>query len=332
MNRSHSVTLSALFIFVGLVAFVLGGLFLPWRNEAPRNAEPAAVAYEETRQGPPVFASASPSPGAQFPQNYYEEKRVAEDLRHAEALKRVYLKQEQAEKNRLLRGAPPLPSPTPTPVPAARANIQQTDRALSELESGNIAFTAPSSIQLEETGQVELLLSLSKTIQDLERELEQQETVVGAKIKVSDHMEASLSGAGFEIVPITPLRQAVSEKESTQWKWEVKAREPGRRRLHLSLNAVLSGEPSGRVRVLRTFDKDIEVTVTMRQRLGAFFTAHEFGSTLTAGIIVIALGWISAKLFERFVERKRKPAKGKLDVIPESQTAESPSRSTAKPE
>lgn len=329
MNRSRSVTLSALFIFVGLVAFVLGGLFLPWRNEAPRNAEPAAVAYEETRQGPPVFASASPSPGAQFQQNYYEEKRVAEDLRHAEALKRVYLEQERAEKSGLLRGAPPLPSPTPTPAPAARANIQQTDRTLNELESGNIAFTAPSSIQLEETGQVELLLSLSKTIQDLERELEQQETVVGAKIKVSDHMEANLSGAGFEIVPITPLRQAVSEKESTQWKWEVKAREPGRRRLHLSLNAVLS---SGRVRVLRTFDKDIEVTVTMRQRLGAFFTAHEFGSTLTAGIIVIALGWISAKLFERFVERKRKPAKGKLDVNPESQTAESPSNSTPKPE
>jgi len=199
----------------------------------------------------------------------------------------------------------PMSAPMPSPTPRTRETILETDRMLEDLEWGNIAFTAPGSIQLEETGKVQLLLGLAQSVDELKKALETQAIVEGAKIRVSDNMEAVLSGAGFDIIPITPSRQAISGKEPTEWKWDVKPRESGRLRLHLSLNVLLAGGPTGGTRALRTFDKEIEVTVTMRQRIGAFITSH-VGSTVCAGLLVLAIGWTSGRLIERLVKRRQK--------------------------
>lgn len=59
------------------------------------------------------------------------------------------------------------------------------------------------------------------------------------KIKVSNRMEARLSGYQFKITAITPEIQAVSQQQITSWSWEVIPKKEGDHNLHLTISALL---------------------------------------------------------------------------------------------
>jgi hypothetical protein len=191
----------------------------------------------------------------------------------------------------------PLPAPPPPKAvdPGAKhaapsTQIATVDRILESLEWGNIAFNAPQSMNLKESAQIQLLLSLEESIEDLRKTLTQAGEKEGARIRVSDRMEARLTGPNFQIAAITPEEQAITSKGVTEWKWEVKPASGGRHHLHLTLTALFDVDGNSTRRAIRTFDKTIEVEVTWSDQTSQFVANN--WQWLWAAILVPLIGWL----------------------------------------
>lgn len=164
------------------------------------------------------------------------------------------------------------------------------DRLLDKMEFGAIAFNAPSNINIDDSPQIQLILSLAETVEMLKQSIVEEGEKEGATIKVSDRMEARLSGYKFQITAITPEIQAVSKRHKTEWKWEIHPKEEGNHELHLTLTALLEINGRSTPRTIRTFDKIIDVNVTATQKIGRFFINN--WEWLWAAILVPVGGWL----------------------------------------
>lgn len=191
--------------------------------------------------------------------------------------------------------SPPRPDmmPGPQPAPPPEDHLSAVDRILEQLKFGNIAFNAPKTMSFRDTAVIELMLGLKAPIDELKRMIEAAGEKEGARIRVSDRMEARLSGPNFAITAITPEIQAVSQRDITEWKWEVKPSSDGRHYLHLTLSAILSVEGASTPRVIRTFDKVIEVKVAWHQRVGSLLEKN--WQWMWAAILVPIAGWLWKK-------------------------------------
>lgn len=143
--------------------------------------------------------------------------------------------------------------------------LATVDQVLGSLEKANIAFNVPEKLNLKQTAQIELLLSMRESAETLRNAIEAEGAREGATIKVSKRMEASLTGADFQITEITPKEQAVGSIETVNWKWDVKPTSLGQHPLHLTLTALVSIDGATTRRAIRTFDKTIKVNVTATQ-------------------------------------------------------------------
>jgi hypothetical protein len=179
----------------------------------------------------------------------------------------------------------PIPVSLPPPEP-----LGDVDRLLEEMEFGTIAFNAPTNINIDDSPQIQLILSLAETVEKLKQSITEEGEKVGATIRVSDRMEARLSGYMFQITAITPEIQAVSRRQQTEWKWEIHPKKEGKHRLHLTLTALLEIDGHSTSRAIRTFDKIIEVNVTATQKVGLFFKNN--WQWLWAAILVPVAGWL----------------------------------------
>lgn len=194
----------------------------------------------------------------------------------------------------ITQASPPLDRVRRASPSAAQASPQDRlgaiDHILEKLEFGNIAFNVPKTMNLRDTALIQLVLSLGIPIDDLKQMIEAVGEKEGTRIRVSDRMEARLSGPDFAITAITPEIQAVSKNEITEWKWEVKPKIDGNHYLHLTLSAILSVEGGSTPRAIRTFDKVIEVEVAWHQRVGLLFEKN--WQWLWAAILVPVFGWL----------------------------------------
>jgi hypothetical protein len=134
------------------------------------------------------------------------------------------------------------------------------------------------------------VLGLATPTDELKQMIEAAGEKEGARIRVSDRMEARLTGPNFAITAITPEIQAVSRTDITEWKWEVKPIIDGHQRLHLTLSALLSVDGASTPRAIRTFDEIIEVEVAWHQRVGSFFAQN--WQWLWAAVLIPVAGWL----------------------------------------
>jgi hypothetical protein len=178
-------------------------------------------------------------------------------------------------------------SMAPPPKHSPPGNV---DKLLNEMEFGAVAFNAPTNINIDDSPQIQLLLSLASTVEELKQSIVEEGERVGASIKVSDRMEARLSGYMFQITAITPEVQAVSKTQQTEWKWEVHPKKEGTHKLHLTLTALLEIDGRSTPRAIRTFDKVIEVNVTATQKICLFFKNN--WQWLWAAILLPVAGWL----------------------------------------
>ncbi|MCK4792334.1 MAG: hypothetical protein KAV87_51870 [Desulfobacteraceae bacterium] len=174
--------------------------------------------------------------------------------------------------------------------PATPAPLTDVDRILANLDYGNIAFNAPKNMNLYGTAVIELVLGVKKTIEELKGIVKAEGEKIGANIRISDRMEARLSGRNFSITAVTPETQAVSRTEVTEWKWEINPKKSGRHFLHLTLSVLLELEGSTTPRAIRTFDRIIEVNVTWYQSVSRF--TQKNWQWLWAAILVPFVGWL----------------------------------------
>lgn len=174
------------------------------------------------------------------------------------------------------------------PYPRDRIDI-----ILRNMEFGNIAFNTPRSLNIQDTAIIQLLLNAKIPFDLLKQQLEWAGAREGTKIKISDKMEASLTAPNFAITPISPGIQAISRKETTEWKWEIKPKSTGRHYVHLTLSALLNIEGESTPRAIRTFDRRIEIDITWGQLAKGFFSNN--WQWLWAALIVPIAGWIWKK-------------------------------------
>ncbi|MCB2262476.1 MAG: hypothetical protein LGR52_05980 [Candidatus Thiosymbion ectosymbiont of Robbea hypermnestra] len=167
---------------------------------------------------------------------------------------------------------------------------EDLDRILSKMEFGVVVFNIPTRVNIDDSPQIQLILSLTETEEILRRSIVEEGEKIGASIKVSDRMEARLSGYMFQITAITPEEQAVSKDQRTEWKWEIHPKEKGKHKLHLTLTALLEINGRSTPRAIRTFDRYIEVCITPAQTLETFLKDH--GEWLWPMILVPVVGWL----------------------------------------
>ena len=191
-----------------------------------------------------------------------------------------------------LTGAPPQPSPSPT-------SVELVDQSLRELNWGNIVFNVSETMRYEQPQAVELLLSPSLSVADLQAQLQQKAGAESAQVRISNRMEAQLTGRGFAIEALTPDLQAVTSQQATRWKWEVTPTEHGQQTLHLALSARLDVAGRDTPLVVRTFDREILVNITIPQRVSSFLEKN--WQWLWAAVAVPIAGY----LWKR--RRKRRP-------------------------
>ena len=165
------------------------------------------------------------------------------------------------------------------------------DQILQDMEFANVAFNTPSKLNIEDTFQVHLVLSLTDTIEQLKKAISEAGKKDGASyVRVSNRMEAKLAGYYFRIVSITPEVQAVSKEQLTEWKWEIYPMKEGRHNLHLTLTARIEVDGYDTPREIETFSRQIEVTVTIAQKAKSFFGNN--WQWLWAAIIIPIGGWL----------------------------------------
>jgi hypothetical protein len=175
----------------------------------------------------------------------------------------------------------PGPAPVSQPARPASSNansLDSVDRVLASMNWANIAFNAPEKISLKDRAQIQLLLSLQKSMEELRGEIAAMGKREGAKIKVSNRMEAHLSSqeGSFKILKITPEEQAVGSIGTFEWKWEVEPLAPGIHSLYLNLVAHFSVDGTPTRKSIRTFEKKIEVEVPPEVEIPARQQALEF--------------------------------------------------------
>lgn len=182
---------------------------------------------------------------------------------------------------------------TTTPEEAAMTNFQAVDEALRRAAEGSLAYNAPETMRLEETVDVQLLISPTTSPQALEEAITESGPVESAAISVTPWMQAELrpvNARAFEITPVHEnARQLVGTVEPTEWKWAVTALEGGRQRLTLVVFRLVEFEGEESWRTVEEFTTDLEVDVTLGQRL-----ARGGWLWLAAALLLVAGGWLAA--------------------------------------
>ena len=166
------------------------------------------------------------------------------------------------------------------------------------MSSANIAFNSPQTLNLDDTAEIQLLLSLKKSVEELRREITSPGPTEGAVVKVANRMQARLTGSDFQITAITPEEQAIGSNGTVQWKWEIKPLSVGRHNLHLTLTAIFNVDGATTRRSIRTFDRTIDVEVTRGQVVAGFIKNN--WQWLWAAILLPVAGW----LWKRWASKK----------------------------
>jgi len=166
------------------------------------------------------------------------------------------------------------PGPGRGPMLLSPTSLGVVDEVVSRLEWGNIAFDTPTKMKFEEPKIVELLLSPTKSAQELQSSLKSHEQTESARIQISNRMEADLSGLGFKIEALVPQEQAVFRGRTTQWRWEVTPTKDGDHNLYLTLSAIINVSNQKVPLVMRTFDRRISVEVSVGQRISTFVDSN----------------------------------------------------------
>jgi hypothetical protein len=176
------------------------------------------------------------------------------------------------------------------PVGASPATTPDSSFFSKLKGDANVVFTTPETMKMEETKVIELLVSPSKSVEELTAKLSEPGQAGTGSTKYADRMEAQLTGTGFTITPISPAIQPVEPGHVTKWMWQIKPKDGGAQRLDLTLNAVLN---DGKDRsMVETFKRDINIKVSWSQRASSFVGGLKDMQWLWAAIIVPIAGAI----------------------------------------
>jgi hypothetical protein len=213
----------------------------------------------------------------------------------------------------------------PTVIPTAIANtpsigdqLAQIDDILKQSISASIAYNKPQSMLLDETTTIELLLNPSLSPEALGTQVTASGQVTSASVQITPRMKAYLIADDDSAFTIQPVHdnpeQLVSGKETTRWAWLVTARKSGLQGLTLILYRLVQYGGQDYWREIESYQANIEVQVTISQRIDSLDWKWIIGILITALLIPAFWRWtdhlkkLKSKLNQKKPDAKKKAA------------------------
>ncbi|MBP1468907.1 hypothetical protein EYB53_024575 [Candidatus Chloroploca sp. M-50] len=200
-------------------------------------------------------------------------------------------------------------SPIPTPTYRLVGTLtrdQRLEDALAELEPGKMLFNPPAEMIV---GKAEMIvLRLSRDINDTTLATNvpgEGEPAIEEVPYLGLHMQASLRGEGFEIVPLAEEDQIVPRVGYAEWSWEVTPTESGVKKLILVATAKVElAKDDVEYRSLPVIEREtyvnVSITYSFRKLLAASW--KYLVSLAVLGVVVFNL----SRLVLQQMEAKRR--------------------------
>ncbi len=161
--------------------------------------------------------------------------------------------------------------PTESPGDSIEGTLAEIDAQLRNTMRGNIAHSAPSSMHVEETAEISLLISPSLSPDDLETRITESGVVITDVINITPWMRAELISPNQDAFSIAALhgdaQQPLSTVEPTEWKWLITAEEGGDQKLILVISRLVEVEDRESWRLVEEYRYPIDVDVSVEARL-----------------------------------------------------------------
>ena len=193
-------------------------------------------------------------------------------------------------------------APTATAIvntPSVEDQLAQIDDILRQSISASIAYNKPQSMRLGDTTTIELLLNPSLSPEALSTQVTESGQVTSASIQITPRMKATLLSDDAQAFSIQPEQdnpeQLVSGTETTRWAWLVTAHKSGQQRLTLILYRLVQYQGQNYWREIESYQADIDVKVTVAQRLGSLDWEWIVGILATALLIPAFWRWLDQR-------------------------------------
>lgn len=185
------------------------------------------------------------------------------------------------------------------PASAATSDDETLDQEVAKLRQGNLAYNTPTTMKTGQTVHVIARIgSASVSVNTLESGMPSGPgtQTVATPTPVSTKMKMSLTGADFDITPLSTEEQFIADNTPTTWEWQITPKHSGTLSLHLAATVELNDLSKDFAAV----DRTIAVQVDPVNALENFFQANT----------VWALGVLSAAIASIWTWlRKRKKSK-----------------------
>lgn len=189
--------------------------------------------------------------------------------------------------------------------------FDEIDKSLSESMKSSIAYNAPTSMNLDDSAVIELLLNPSLSPADLGKLVTEAGQVETATIDITPYMKAELISVDKDAFTIQQLHdnpiQPIGSKTVTKWEWAVDAKKAGQQKLTLVISRLVRAQGEDHWTIIQTYKSDVEVKVTIAQMLGSLDWKWILGILVTALIIPGFWRWNDQRLKQR--EQVTKPKK-----------------------
>ena len=189
--------------------------------------------------------------------------------------------------------APVAPTALPGPL-SVEEQLARIDEILKQTARANIAYNAPSEMQLDETVTIELLLNPSLSEEELKEQItEPGDVQTSTNVAITPQMKAELIPAEPEAFIVTPLHddpvQVIGGTETTTWSWDVTAKKDGAQRLSIVIYRLVKYENKEDWRVVETYRANIHIRVTLLNRIQSLNWKWIVGPILA--LLAIAALW-----------------------------------------
>jgi hypothetical protein len=192
-------------------------------------------------------------------------------------------------------------SAIPTSLAPASSGLDSIDNFLQNAVMGHIAYNAPTTMQLDQTVDIQLLLSPSASPEDLKKQIVEAGQVTAAELQVTPLMKAELISDDPQSFTIQAFHdnaeQVVLTDAPTEWRWSITAKKSGDQVLTLTLFRQIQYDGQTYWRMLETYKNKIHISVSLEQQLRKFDWYWLAGILLTT--LLIPAIW-------RFIDRRNK--------------------------
>ncbi len=195
----------------------------------------------------------------------------------------------------LVNGSGPVVTSTPNSGGGLVTEFARVDEILKQSMGASLAYNKPETMSLDETVTIELLLSPSVSPNQLGEQVTGAGSVATGVVEITPRMTAYLYTHDSSALIVQPLQdspeQLVGESSTTKWSWSVKAVEGGIHTLTLKIFRLVKYDGKDYWREVNAYQSDIEVKVSLGQKLRALDWKWVFPTIATALLIPALWRW-----------------------------------------